>query len=67
MIGMRNAYSQGSPDQNPPSPDHGVFRVLTRRRLCNHRAPIFASQARSKMVPDFRDETIGFRCAVSSA
>ena len=54
-------YYEEAPDKNPPSPDHGVFRVLRGggyrpRDGYPHYQP-------KQMVPDFRDETIGFRCA----
>ena len=54
------------PEQNPPSPDHGYYRVLRGGGYATTGADIRIT-SRSKMVPDFRDETIGFRCAVSGA
>ena len=59
-------YFEEAPEQNPPSPDHGVFRVLRGGGYATTGADIRIT-SRSKMVPDFRDETIGFRCAVSDA
>ncbi len=58
-------YYRDSPEHNPPSPDHGVFRVLRGGSYTTTGADIRIT-SRSKMVPDFRDETIGFRCAISS-
>jgi formylglycine-generating enzyme required for sulfatase activity len=51
-------------DKNPPGPDHGVFRVLRGGGYTTTGNDVRIT-SRSKMVPDFRDETIGFRCAVS--
>jgi formylglycine-generating enzyme len=59
-------YFEEAPEQNPQSPDHGVFRVLRGGGYATTGADIRIT-SRSKMVPDFRDETIGFRCADSSA
>ena len=57
-------YFEEAPERNPPSPDHGVFRVLRGGGYATTGADIRIT-SRSKMVPDFRDETIGFRCADS--
>ena len=57
-------YFEEAPERNPPSPEHGVFRVLRGGGYSTTGADIRIT-SRSKMVPDFRDETIGFRCAVS--
>ena len=59
-------YFEEAPEKNPPSPDHGVFRVLRGGGYSTTGADIRIT-SRSKMVPDFRDETIGFRCATSAA
>jgi len=59
-------YFEEAPEKNPPSPDHGVFRVLRGGGYSTTEADIRIT-SRSKMVPDFRDETIGFRCATSAA
>ena len=59
-------YYQESADRNPPSPDHGVYRVLRGGAYTTTGGDLRIT-SRSKMVPDFRDETIGFRCAASSA
>ena len=56
------SYFKDSPDRNPPSPEHGVYRVLRGGGYTTTGADIRIT-SRSKMVPDFRDETIGFRCA----
>jgi formylglycine-generating enzyme required for sulfatase activity len=57
-------YFEEAPERNPPSPGHGVFRVLRGGGYATTGADIRIT-SRSKMVPDFRDETIGFRCADS--
>ena len=57
-------HFEEAPERNPPSPEHGVFRVLRGGGYSTTGADIRIT-SRSKMVPDFRDETIGFRCAVS--
>lgn len=57
-------YFKDSPDRNPPSPEHGVYRVLRGGGYTTTGADVRIT-SRSKMVPDFRDETIGFRCAKS--
>ncbi len=57
-------YYKESPEQNPPSPEHGIYRVLRGGSYTTTGADIRIT-SRSKMVPDFRDETIGFRCAIS--
>lgn len=58
-------YKDGS-DQNPPGPDYGVYRVLRGGGYTTAGGDIRIT-SRSKMVPDFRDETIGFRCAISGS
>jgi len=59
-------YFEEALEQNPPSPENGVFRVLRGGGYSTTGADIRIT-SRSKMVPDFRDETIGFRCAVSGS
>jgi formylglycine-generating enzyme len=56
------AYYRESTDKNPPSPEHGVYRVLRGGGYTTTGGDLRIT-SRSKMVPDFRDETIGFRCA----
>lgn len=58
-------YYHDSPDRNPPGPDHGVYRTLRGGAYTTTGGDLRIT-SRSKMVPDFRDETIGFRCAMSS-
>ncbi|HEX5647231.1 MAG TPA: formylglycine-generating enzyme family protein [Nitrospira sp.] len=58
-------YYKSSPDQNPPSPEYGTYRVLRGGSYTTTGADVRIT-SRSKMMPDFRDETIGFRCARSS-
>jgi formylglycine-generating enzyme len=57
-------YYKDSPDQNPPSPEHGTYRVLRGGGYTTTGGDVRIT-SRSKMMPDFRDETIGFRCAIS--
>ncbi len=57
-------YFEEAPEQNTPGPDHGVYRVLRGGGYATTGADIRIT-SRSKMVQDFRDETIGFRCARS--
>jgi len=58
------AYYKDSPEDNPPSPEYGTYRVLRGGGYTTTGADVRIT-SRSKMVPDFRDETIGFRCAIS--
>ncbi len=55
-------YYRESPDRNPTSPEFGTYRVLRGGGYTTTGADVRIT-SRSKMVPDFRDETIGFRCA----
>lgn len=59
-------YYKNSPDRNPSSPEHGTYRVLRGGGYTTTGLDIRIT-SRSKMMPDFRDETIGFRCALSQA
>jgi len=58
-------YYRESSEKNPPSPEHGVYRVLRGGGYTTTGGDLRIT-SRSKMVPDFRDETIGFRCARTS-
>jgi len=58
------SYYKDSPEQDPPSPEYGTYRVLRGGGYTTTGADIRIT-SRMKMVPDFRDETIGFRCAGS--
>lgn len=58
-------YYKSSPDRNPPSPEYGTYRVLRGGSYTTTGADVRIT-SRSKMMPDFRDETIGFRCATST-
>jgi len=60
----QETYYKDSPERNPPSPEHGIYRVLRGGGYTTTGADIRIT-SRSKMMPDFRDETIGFRCANS--
>lgn len=55
-----------SEDRNPKGPEHGTFRVMRGGSYTTTGVDVRVT-SRSKMVPDFRDETIGFRCAKSAA
>lgn len=57
-------YYKDSPEQNPRSPEYGTYRVLRGGGYTTTGLDIRIT-SRSKMMPDFRDETIGFRCAIS--
>ncbi len=51
-------------DKNPKGPEFGTYKVLRGGAYTTSGTDVRVT-SRSKMVPDFRDETIGFRCAVS--
>ena len=53
-------------DSNPKGPEFGTFKVLRGGGYTTSGTDVRVT-SRSKMVPDFRDETIGFRCVVSGA
>ena len=58
-------YYREAPERNPPSPEYGTYRVLRGGGYTTTGADIRVT-SRSKMMQDFRDETIGFRCATST-
>ena len=58
------SYYKESPDRDPQTPEYGTYRVLRGGTYTTTGGDLRIT-SRSKMVPDFRDETIGFRCAVS--
>jgi len=62
----QEAYYKEAPDKDPPSPEFGTFRVMRGGGYTTTGGDIRIT-SRSKMVPDFRDETIGFRCAISGS
>jgi formylglycine-generating enzyme len=62
----QEAYYKESPDKDPPSPEFGTFRVMRGGGYTTTGGDVRIT-SRSKMVPDFRDETIGFRCAISGS
>lgn len=62
----QEAYYKESPDRNPPSPEYGTYRVMRGGGYTTTGSDVRIT-SRSKMVPDFRDETIGFRCAISGS
>ena len=51
-------------EDNPLGPEHGLFKVMRGGAYTSTGTDVRIT-SRSKMVPDFRDETIGFRCASS--
>jgi formylglycine-generating enzyme required for sulfatase activity len=57
-------YFEEAQEKNPQGLDNGVFRVLRGGGYATTGSDIRIT-SRSKLVADFRDETIGFRCAVS--
>ena len=59
----RETYYRDSAERNPQSPENGVYKVLRGGGYTTTGSDLRIT-SRSKMVPDFRDETIGFRCAV---
>ncbi|MGQ0665822.1 MAG: formylglycine-generating enzyme family protein [Nitrospiraceae bacterium] len=61
----QETYYKDSPERNPLSPEHGTYRVLRGGGYTTTGGDIRIT-SRSKMMPDFRDETIGFRCAISN-
>jgi formylglycine-generating enzyme required for sulfatase activity len=58
---QENAYREAS-KSDPQSPDYGTFRVIRGAGYASSGSDLRIT-SRNKMVPDFRDETIGFRCA----
>jgi formylglycine-generating enzyme required for sulfatase activity len=58
---QENAYRDAA-ESNPRSPEHGTYKVLRGAGYTSSGSDLRIT-SRSKMVPDFRDETIGFRCA----
>ena len=60
---QENAYAEAEL-RNPRSPEHGTFRVLRGAGYTSSGSDLRIT-SRSKMMADFRDETIGFRCARS--
>ncbi|MEX5216743.1 MAG: formylglycine-generating enzyme family protein [Nitrospira sp.] len=58
---QENAFRDASAS-DPRSPDHGTFRVIRGAGYASSGSDLRIT-SRNKMVPDFRDETIGFRCA----
>lgn len=62
---LESAYAEAS-DRNPVGPEYGIYKVLRGAAYTSSGSDLRIT-ARSKMMPDFRDETIGFRCAQSMA
>ena len=59
------AYQEAA-ERNPTGPEQGVYKVLRGGGYTTTGMDVRIT-SRNKMVPDFRDETIGFRCAFSDA
>lgn len=55
-------YYEKGPAQNPKGPDRGEMKTL-RGGSWNDSYLSGRTAARIKMFPDYRDTTIGFRCA----
>jgi sulfatase modifying factor 1 len=68
MEWVNNWYEEQAPDPNNPGEDHhadrGGYKTLRGSGYTSHGIDLRLT-ARSFMVPNFRDETIGFRCASS--
>ncbi len=60
---LETAYRE-LPDRDPIGPESGTYRVLRGGAYTTTGGDLRLT-SRSKIVPDFRDETIGFRCAKS--
>ncbi|MCH6556906.1 MAG: SUMF1/EgtB/PvdO family nonheme iron enzyme [Nitrospirae bacterium] len=58
-----DAYRHAS-KRNPMGPDHGVYKVMRGGGYMSRGNDVRIT-SRSRMVPGFRDETIGFRCAIT--
>lgn len=66
-------YYDRSPDQNPPGPESGVERVLRGGgwrvgpggRWFRPVASFIRATVRSSVYLDYRNDYVGFRCAVS--
>jgi formylglycine-generating enzyme len=58
---QENAYREAA-ESDPRGPEHGTYKVLRGAGYTSSGSDLRIT-SRSKMVPDFRDETIGFRCA----
>lgn len=58
-------YYRHAPDRNPKGPDQGEMKTL-RGGSWNDSAVSGRTSARMKMFPDYRDTTVGFRCARSA-
>lgn len=59
-------YYKDSAERNPPGPEFGTYRVLRGGGYTTTGGDLRIT-SRSKMMQDFRDETIGFRCAISGS
>jgi len=62
---LEGAYAAAS-DRNPEGPEYGTYKVLRGAAYTSSGSDLRIT-ARSKMMSDFRDETIGFRCAQAHA
>jgi formylglycine-generating enzyme required for sulfatase activity len=58
-------YYKHAPGRNPKGPDQGEMKTL-RGGSWNDSAVSGRTSARMKMFPDYRDTTVGFRCARSA-
>ncbi|BCA54361.1 conserved exported protein of unknown function [Nitrospira sp. KM1] len=62
----QESYYKDASERNPSSPEYGTYRVLRGGAYTTAGMDVRIT-SRSKMMQDFRDETIGFRCALSGA
>lgn len=58
-------YYRHAPNRNPKGPEQGDMKTL-RGGSWNDSAVSGRTSARMKMFPDYRDTTVGFRCAKSN-
>ncbi len=58
-------YYRQAPNRNPKGPDQGDMKAL-RGGSWNDSAVSGRTSSRMKMFPDYRDTTVGFRCARSA-
>lgn len=62
---LEGAYAEAA-DRNPVGPEYGTYKVIRGAAYTSSGSDLRIT-TRSKLMLDFRDETIGFRCAQSSA
>lgn len=60
----QETYYRDSAERDPQGPENGLYKVLRGAGYTSTGSDLRIT-SRSKMIADFRDETVGFRCAVS--